>query len=372
MELIRLSKSCISEKEKIAVLEVLENEFLGMGPKVKFFEDQLSQYFDKRSVCVSSGTAALHLALQSVGIGRGDSVIVPSITYVATFQAISATGATPIPCDVCEDNFTINIHDAEKKIKDNTKAIIPVHYAGDPGDLELIYNFAKKYELRIIEDAAHAFGSIYKEKKVGSIGDIVCFSFDGIKNITSGEGGCIVSGDENVIQHISDARLLSVENDSSARYKRKRSWNFDVRHQGWRYHMSDIMAAIGSEQLKRFGELQTKRKILAKTYQSLLRDNPKIKILNHDYDKVTPHIYVVVIPESISRNELMKKMLENGIQTGIHYQPNHKLSKYKSNKEIRLPVTDNYCERIISLPLHPDLDISKVNFIVEKLLDNIK
>ena len=120
MELIRLSKSCISEKEKIAVLEVLEKEFLGMGPKVKFFEDQLSQYFDKRSVCVSSGTAALHLALQSVGIGQGDSVIVPSITYVATFQAISATGATPIPCDVREDNFTINIDDAEKKIKDNT------------------------------------------------------------------------------------------------------------------------------------------------------------------------------------------------------------------------------------------------------------
>lgn len=372
MELIRLSKSCLSVNEKNAVLSVLDNEFLGMGPKVKVFEDQLSKFIGRNTLCVSSGTAALHLALQSIGIGANDSVLVPSITYLATFQAISATGAKPIPCDVLDSNFTLNLNDAEKKIEKNTKAIIPVHYAGDPGKLEEVYELAEKFSLRVIEDAAHAFGSIYKGKKVGSFGDIVCFSFDGIKNITSGEGGCVVSNDQEVMNHIADARLLAVENDSSARYQRKRSWNFDVTNQGWRYHMSDIMAAIGSEQLKRFEILQTKRKKFAKLYQTLLKDKKQIRLLDHDYEQITPHIFVIIIPEYISRIELRKKLLEQNIQTGIHYQPNHHLTKYKSKEQITLPITDKYSERILSLPLHPDLDEEKISYIVEKLLNEIK
>ena len=371
MELIRLSKSCLSLNERNAVMKVLENEFLGMGPQVKIFENKLTNFIGRNALCVSSGTAALHLALQAIGIGPDDSVLVPSITYVATFQAISATGAKPIPCDVIDSNFTIDLKDAEKKIEPTTKVIIPVHYAGDPGDLNGIYNFANKFNLRIIEDAAHAFGSKFNEKLIGSFGDIICFSFDGIKNITSGEGGCVISSDETVMKHIADARLLSVENDSLNRYQRKRSWNFDVINQGWRYHMSDIMAAIGIEQLKRFNELQTKRKKFAKLYQNLLKKRSEVILLNHNYDQITPHIFVIIIPESVSRKDLIKKLLEFNIQTGVHYQPNHHLTKYKVNNQIGLPITDKYCERILSLPLHPDLDEGKINYIVEKLLQSL-
>lgn len=271
-KLIRLSKSCLSESEKQAVLKVLDKEFLGMGAETQEFENLLGEYFGRDTVCINTGTAALQLALQACGIGQGDEVLVQSLTYLASFQAISATGAKPISCDVEEEFCSIDIKDAERRITKNTKAIMPVHYGGQPGNLDAIYEFAKRYNLRIIEDAAHAFGTTYNSKKVGSFGDIVCFSFDGIKNITSGEGGCVVTSDKNVLNRISDLRLLGVENDTNKRYSGERSWEFDVTEQGWRYHMSNIMAAIGIEQLKRFPEMAQKRQSLAKLYDTLLRE----------------------------------------------------------------------------------------------------
>ena len=172
---------------------------------------------------------------------------------------------------------------------------MPVHYAGGVGALDDIYIFAKKYGLRVIEDAAHAFGTVYNKKRVGSFGDISCFSFDGIKNITSGEGGCIVSNDSRLINKIEDLRLLGVINDSKKRYEGKRSWIFDVMDQGWRSHMSNIMAAIGIEQLKRIDYLFLKRKTLAKMYDQFLRKIDNIALYTHDYDDVVPHIYVIRI-----------------------------------------------------------------------------
>ena len=242
----------MSSTEKRAVIGVLDREYLGMGDEVKQFEDQLTLHFGRPAICVSTGTAALHLALQSVGIGQGDEVIVQSLTYVACFQAITATGATAIACDVNPETLCLDWKDAEKRLTTNTKAVMPVHYAGGVGALDDVYTFAHKHGLRIIEDAAHAFGTVYKGKTVGGFGDISCFSFDGIKNITSGEGGCVVTDDPDVLQKVRDARLLGVEKDSQKRYSSERSWEFDVTAQGWRYHMSNIMAAIGIEQLKRF------------------------------------------------------------------------------------------------------------------------
>ena len=202
--MIKLSKSCLSSLEKQAVMRVLDNEFLGMGKEVQLFEQELQQYFggNVEVVCVNSGTAALHLACQAIGLKPGDEVLVPTLTYVASFQAISATGAVPIACDVLESNGLIDLHDASNRITNQTKAIMPVHYAGNMGDLDSIYEFARKHKLRVIEDAAHGFGSKYKDNLIGSIGDIVCFSFDGIKNITSGEGGAIVTNDNALASKI--------------------------------------------------------------------------------------------------------------------------------------------------------------------------
>lgn len=366
--MIKLSKSTITEAEKRAVMKVLDREYLGMGQEVHEFEERLSDFFGRPTTCVANGTAALHLACQALDLKSGDEVLVPSLTYVACFQAISATGAKPIACDINADTLTLSWRDAERRITNNTKAIMPVHYAGGVGDLDGIYKLANQYRLRVIEDAAHAFGSLHNDIRVGSFGDVVCFSFDGIKNITCGEGGCIVTEDNLVIKKIRDARLLGVENDTIKRYSGERSWDFDVSNQGWRYHMSNIMAAIGLEQLKRFPELKNKRQLLARRYDMLLSKNKSIICLKQDYSNIVPHIYVARIKELLNREKLREAMLREGIQTGVHWKPNHLLSIYREAGILQLAVTDSIYPTLITLPLHTDMSESEVDFVCEKLI----
>ena len=370
---IKLSKSCISKSEKDAVLKVLDNEYLGMGNEVQKFENTLTDFFGRPTVCVSTGTAALHLALQAVGVGIGDEVLVQSITYVSSFQAISATGATPVACDIDSESLCIDWKDAEKRLTRKTKAIMPVHYAGGVGRLNEIYEFANKHGLRVIEDAAHAFGTIYEGKEVGGFGDISCFSFDGIKNITSGEGGCIVTDNEIILQKIRNARLLGVENDTDKRFSGKRSWVFDVNSQGWRYHMSNIMASIGIAQFQKKELLFSKRRSAAKHYDEKLNNRSDIKRINHNYDLVVPHIYVLRIPSLKNREGLIKFMSDHGIEVGKHYYPNHLLNFYKANNpNLKLSISESLRPTLITLPLHPDLDKQEVDYITDMLLNNIK
>ena len=218
----------------------------------------------------------MQLAIESCDIGMGDEILVPSFTFVATYQAISGTGATPISCDINPNNLLIDLNDAEKKLTKKTKAIIPVYFTGGVGEIDKTHEFALKNNLRIIEDAAHAFGSSFKQKLIGSFGDITCFSFDGIKNITSGEGGCVISNDQKVIEKIKNKRLLGVINDTHNRYAEKRSWEFDVKEQGWRYHMSNIFAAIGNVQLNRFKEFSDKKE---ENLQNYMTNNLNIVII---------------------------------------------------------------------------------------------
>ncbi|MCB1159921.1 MAG: DegT/DnrJ/EryC1/StrS family aminotransferase [Leptospiraceae bacterium] len=366
-KLIRLSKSCLSDSEKQAVLRTLDKELLGMGEETKLFETMLADFFGRETVCVNTGTAALQLAIQACGIGKGDEVLVQSLTYVASFQAISATGAKPVACDIEPKYCSIDLDDAIKRLTPNTKAIMPVHYAGQPGNLEAIYQFAEKNKLRVIEDAAHAFGTVYKGQKIGAFGDVVCFSFDGIKNITSGEGGCIVSSDEGVLNKIKDLRLLAVEKDTEKRYSGQRSWEFDVVEQGWRYHMSNIMAAIGIEQLKRFPEMAKKRQELAKLYDKKFQNHSSIKTFQKNYDEVVPHIYPVLISGMKDRESLRKQLLEKGIQTGLHYQPNHWLTYYKDLKPSAFPNTEKIYSGLLTLPLHYDLTVEDVEYVADEL-----
>ena len=363
--MIKLSKSSISDLEKQEVARVLDCEFLGMGAEVVKFEKELSDFFGRPAVCVTNGTAALHLALQASGIGVGDEVLVQSLTYLASFQAISATGAAPVSCDVKKDTLTIDWRDAEKRLTSRTKAIMPMHYAGGVGDIDDVYRFAEQNGLRVIEDAAHAFGSSHNKKLVGSFGDVACFSFDGIKNITSGEGGCIVTNDNNILQTVCDARLLGVKKDTEKRYLGERSWKFDVSEQGWRYHMNNIMAAIGIVQLDRFEDFSRKRRELAIRYDELLTDS-NINPIQHNYNEVVPHIYVVRLPSGVDRNNVEKQLLRKGIQSGVHYQPNHWLTKYKKND--KLQVTDDQYSNLLTLPLHPDIEINDVEYVCDNLL----
>tara|TARA_Y100001958_G_C21173117_1_gene504474 strand:- start:40 stop:1167 length:1128 start_codon:yes stop_codon:yes gene_type:complete len=365
--MIRLSKSCLSIREIRNVKRILKKEFLGMGAEVKKFEDELKAFFKRKVLCVNSGTAALHLALQACSIKRGDEVLVPAITYLATFQAISATGAKPVMCDVNLEDLNISLESAKKNFTKKTKAIIPVHFMGHPCDLDKIYKFAKEKKIRVIEDSAHAFGSFYKTKKIGSIGDINCFSFDGIKNITSGEGGCVVTNDKKILTKVSNSRLLGVIGESKKRYNGDRNWRYEVKEQGWRYHMSDINAAIGRAQLSRFKQLSKKRKILSKHYEKILSKNNKIfKIIKRDFSKEVPHIYCVIVKNLKKRGLLVKDLVKQNVQLGTHYYPGYKVKYYKKPKKF-FPNVEKIYDKVITLPLHPDLNVKDLDLIVKKI-----
>ena len=364
---IRLSKSCIGSSEKQAVMEVLDAEYLGMGSFVSRFEEKLSKFFGRPAVCVSTGTAALQFALQACGIGRGDEVLVPSLTYVASFQALSATGALPVACDVDPITMLLDLEDARARMTSKTRAVMPVHYTGGADYIDEVYKFAADQGLRVVEDAAHAFGTKVGDRLIGSFGDVSCFSFDGIKNITSGEGGCLVSDDSSVISAAQDIRLLGVTNDTERRYAGERSWAFDVNTQGWRGHMSNIMAAIGIAQFDRLGEFASARQSLAKRYDDLLFDLDAIQLIPRDYMSVVPHIYVVLLNENVDRVDLREQLLNQGIETGIHYLPNHMLSFYGTESVRGLPNTEHICDRLLTLPLHPDLSLDDVDFVCNQL-----
>ncbi len=364
---IRLSKSVIGDLEKEAVLDALEDGYLGMGKFVEHFEKSLSELMSRPVVCVANGTSALQLALQACGINKGDEVLVQSLTYVASFQAITATGAKPIACDIDPKSLTIDVNDAKSKITNKTKAIMPVHFSGSIDNYEEIYELANEANIRVIEDAAHAFGTKYKNKIVGSFGDIVCFSFDGIKNITSGEGGCIVTSDLNILEKVKDSRLLGISKETESRFASKRKWDFNVDNQGWRYHMSNIMAAIGISQLKRLEEFSNKRKILAKEYDHLFQNNKNITTFNRNYEDVMPHIYCVLLQTNIKREDLRKYLLEKGIETGIHYKPNHLLNYFRDSTNVFLTQTDIIYPKLLTLPLHPEIELNEVKYIVDSL-----
>lgn len=371
MDIIRLSKSCVGKEEKDAVCRVIDAGYLGMGKEVQLFEEEIAAYLgtDLEVICVNTGTAALHLALLCLDIGPGDEVLVPSITYVASFQAIAATGAQPIACDVTADRVFIDLEDAAQRLTKRTKAIMPVHYASDSQGMDAVYAFAAAHGLRVVEDAAQAFGCDRNGEKVGTVGDVICFSFDGIKNITSGEGGCVITGDKELARRIKDARLLGVEKDTDKRYRGQRSWSFDVKHQGYRYHMSNLMAAIGREQLKKLPRFGEYRKKMVSGYLKDFFGNNSIELFNFDYDSIISHIFSIRVKDG-RRDELLNYLQEQGIECGIHYQPNHKLNLFSA--KYNLPVAELLGDQLLSLPLHADLTEPERKSVVKKVLDFIE
>ncbi len=364
--MIRLSKSIVGINEANAAANIiLENGYLGMGNEVEKFEIDIANYLGilpQNVICVNTGTSALQLSLEGI-INKGDEVLVPSLTFLSSYQAITAAGGVPVSCDVYLDSLTIDLEDAKQKITSKTKVIMPVHFASNPYKLEDVYLFAKFYNLRVIEDAAHAFGCTYKNKKIGSFGDIICFSFDGIKNITSGEGGAIIAYNEDEIDFFKDARLLSIEKDSEKRYIGSRSWDFDVKKQGHRFHLSNIFAAIGRIQLLRLEpEFSPKRKNLYERYKINLLKNSNIILQEIDSNSnIIPHIFVIRVLNGL-RDALQFELAENNIPTGIHYKPNHLLTFYGAGS-VKLPITEKVYSEILTLPLHPDLTINDVDLI---------
>ena len=314
MAKIRLSKSVVGAEEALALAAVIDDGYLSMGPRVRRLEEEVARYLGvpfQNVCCVSSGTAALHLALESLDLSGDDEVIVPSLTYLASFQAM-AHRAKPVACDIDLATGLLCVTSARNLITKNTKAIMPVHYASSCENIENVYALAREFDLRVIEDAAHSFGGEYAGQKIGSKGDVIAFSFDGIKNITTGEGGCVVSYDQNVMGRIRDARLLGVVNDSDLRVKRQRSWDFNVLHIGYRYHMSDLMAAIGIEQMKKLPSFAAKRLRLVAEYVQQLRGIEELELVRTDYKGNIPHIFPILVHRDL-RDDIRAAMLNLGI-----------------------------------------------------------
>jgi dTDP-4-amino-4,6-dideoxygalactose transaminase len=365
--MIKISKSMVGAAELEAMGRVMrEDGYLGMGREVRAFEEELQAYLggpaDRQVICLNSGTAALHLAVAAL-TRPGDEVLVQSLTFIATFQAISAAGAVPVACEVYPETVTLDLEDAARRITPRTRAVMPVHYASNPGDLEALYDFAQRHGLRVIEDAAHAFGCTDQGRQIGSFGDLACFSFDGLKNITSGEGGAVVTGDPGVIQAIQDARLLGVQRDTEKRYQGARSWEFDVQHQGYRYHLSNLFAALGRVQLGRFeGEFKPRRVALAQKYRRAFAGTEHLQLLAGDPGPIVPHIFPIRVLNG-KRDGLRRFLQDRDIETGIHYKPNHLLSFYGGGREA-LPVTERLYEELLTLPLHPGLEDAEIDHTI--------
>jgi dTDP-4-amino-4,6-dideoxygalactose transaminase len=363
---VRLMRSVVGEKETAALARIIEDGYLGMGAEVLAFEQELANFLggSREVICVNTCTAALHLALQACGIGPGDEVLAPSLTFVATFQAISASGATPVACEVDPATGFIDVGHARSCITPRTRAIMPVHIYGLTGDLEGVYILAREHGLRVVEDAAQAFGCRYRDAYVGEQGDIICFSFDGVKQITAGEGGAIVTSDPSVAEYAKDARLLAVQRDSEMRYTNNRSWEFDVVDQGYRFHMSNLMAAIGRVQLQRFEtEFKPRRREIAQRYEQELRGLPGLRLIDIDYNSVVPFSFPLFIEEG-RRDEVRAALQAEGIETGIQYKPNHLLTKYGGGNP-PLPVTERLYAEELSLPMHPLLTEAEQKRTVE-------
>lgn len=355
----------MGKRELSAVEGVFSTGWLGMGSEVDRFEQSLCGFTGRdHAIAVSNGTGALFLALKSLGLAEGDEVIVPSLTYVASIQAITAAGLKPVFCDVGLNDLNMDIDDVIGKITRRTGAIMPVHYRGVPCDMDRLMELTAEKDIRMVEDAAHAFGSFYKEKRIGSIGDLTCFSFDPIKVITCGEGGAVLTGNPQAAERMQQMRILGIDRDTLSRYKNKRSWMYDVQMQGYRLHMSNINAAIGLVQLDRFDELSGRRRQIADRYDRALKKLKKISILSWDSKNTSLFMYIVRVHEK--RDRLIAFMKEKGVGTGLHYIPAHTFSLYR-NAGSSLPVTERVYEEIMTLPLFPDMTDEEVSQVISAL-----
>ena len=354
MEKIPVFAPTIGEDTKKHLSEAIDVGWLGMGSASKEFEERISEFLglgDRYLAVTNTGTSALHIALLTAGIGPGDEVITPSFNYVADHQAIKMTGADVVMCDIQDDNLGIDCKKAEELITERTKAIIPLHFAGIPCDQEGTFDLSKNYNLRIIEDAMHAFGTKINKKKIGSYGDITCFSFDPVKIVTSVDGGCVIVNTKEELQKLHHLRLLGVDKDTIQRYKNSRAWDYDVVSEGFRYHMNTISAVFGISQIKQAEKFIESRQKICQRYNDVFIEIPELKIPQTDFSNVSSFIYSLRILNG-KRQEIIEHLKNQDIDVGIHFTPVHKHEYFKNSKYGNMDITNKVVEEILTIPLH--------------------
>ena len=358
------------EQEEKAVLATLRSKWISTGPKCTEFENLFTEKTKaKYALTLANCTVALHLALKVIGITEGDEVICPSLTFVATANAIRYVNATPVFCDITSlEDLTISPDEIEKAITSKTKAIIVMHYAGFPCDMKKIMAIAKEHNLKVIEDACHGPLSEYQGKKLGTIGDIGCFSFFSNKNLSTGEGGMLITNNE---AYYEKAKLLRSHGMTSLSYERAKghSTTYDVVELGYNYRMDDIRASIGIVQLDKLQEDLEKRIKIRKHYIELLSNIPNMVVpFANNQEFVSNYIMPIILKDSDykKRDEFRNYLHENGIQTSIHYPAVHRFSIYKQFARA-LPLTGYVADNEITLPMYSRLmekDLLYINTVL--------
>ena len=367
MDRIPVFAPSIGEDTKKHLEDALDVGWLGMGTSTKEFEDRISEFLNLKNrfvVTTNTGTSALHIALRVANIGPGDEVITPSFNYVADHQAIKMTGADVVMCDIEEDNLGMDYEKVEELITNKTKAIIPLHFAGIPCNQKKIFKMAEKYDLRVIEDAMHAFGTTIDGEKIGSYGDITCFSFDPVKIITSIDGGCVVVNTKEEAQRLQKLRLLGVDKDTTERYKNKRSWDYDVISEGYRYHLTNIMASVGISQIKKINTFITNRQKICQEYNQAFKEIKGLKIPQTDFTNISPFIYSLRILND-QRDDLIKHLDMLEIDVGIHFIPVHKHKYFSNSRFGNMEITEQVVKEVLTLPLHSNMKINQIQRIIE-------
>jgi dTDP-4-amino-4,6-dideoxygalactose transaminase len=366
----------ITEAEIQEVSETLRSGWITSGPRVVAFERDFSRYVCAPfGVAVTSGTAGFHILLQALGIGSGDEVITPSLTWPSPVNMMEFVGARPVFADIDRETFQLDPASVERVLTRQTKAIVPVHFAGQPCDLDALQALCEKHGLILIEDAAHAIGTEYRGQLIGSRKNPAVFSFHAIKNLTTGEGGLITVSDEKLRDRLVSLRFHGVDQDAWKRYAREASKGYDLVEPGWKYNLTDLQAAVGLAQLRRIEEMNARRAKLAELYDRLFNETPEIiRPARVPYpSRHAWHLYTILIDlerTGLTRDEFREEMRKRNIGTGLHFLAVHDLSFYRERYRPAPKLLRNseyVAARIVSLPLFPDMQEEDVVEVVEEI-----
>ena len=363
----------ISESDKLAVMNALNSRMLTDGPQLRKFERKFAKYTgSKYAVGVSNGTAALHLALKALGLKKGDEVIIPNITFVATANSVLLTGATPVLVDVNYDDMNISLDSIKQNITSKTKAILPVHIAGKICKMTQIKKIAKKNNLLLIEDCAHAIGTKLNNKHAGTFGSIGCFSFYPTKNFTTIEGGMVITNSKRIAEYVTSARSHGLTRSLADRYSKGKPWDYDIINPGFNYRLDEIRASLGLSQLKRINSLNSKRFLASKYYSKQLEEIPGIITPEIFRNKEhTYHLYIIRIKNEFGQNRdvVFKELKKVGIHVSLHYKPLHRFSAYKNLTKTygRLDNSEQIYKESLSLPLYPSISKKQQDLVIHNI-----
>jgi dTDP-4-amino-4,6-dideoxygalactose transaminase len=372
-EYLPYCRPSIGPLEIAAATAAMESGWLTTGPNVRRFEEAFAGLLGaKHAVALNSCTAGLHLSLVALGIGPGDEVIVPSLNFVASAQCVREVGATPVFCDVNADTLSLDASCVEAVITANTRAVMPMHYAGHPAGMDAIADLARKRGLLVIEDAALAMGTLDRGSQPGARSDVTLFSFYATKNICTGEGGMAITDDAELADKIRMLSLHGMNRDAWKRYLRGGSWRYDVTVPGFKYNLTDLAAAIGLVQIQRFDTMQARRAELAERFIEGLRGLPGIEPVATALGPGDRHswcVFPVTIEDDarVTRDALIEQLAKANIGTSVHYIPTHTFAAYRHLSRGPLPVTESAWPKLLSLPLFPSMSDTDVDDVLSAL-----